>query len=55
MAYDNGAVSLHAKIKVRIPGLGLVETTVGRVIFNEIIPEELKKMEWDGFYNEVIG
>jgi DNA-directed RNA polymerase subunit beta' len=53
MAYDNGAVSLHAKIKVRIPGLGLVETTVGRVLFNDIIPEELKKMEWDGFYNKV--
>ena len=30
MAYNNDAISLHARIKVRIPGLGLVETTVGR-------------------------
>lgn len=53
MAYNNNAVSLHAKVKVRMPGLGLVETTVGRIIFNEVIPEELKKIEWGGFYNSV--
>ncbi|MDD4767741.1 MAG: DNA-directed RNA polymerase subunit beta' [Desulfotomaculaceae bacterium] len=53
MAYDNDAISLHANIKVRISGQGLVETTVGRVIFNEELPEELKYMEWNGFYNNV--
>ncbi|MFX4263036.1 DNA-directed RNA polymerase subunit beta' [Pelotomaculum propionicicum] len=53
MAYNNDAVSLHARIKVRIPQLGLVETTVGRIIFNEVIPHELKNMEWGGFYNNV--
>jgi DNA-directed RNA polymerase subunit beta' len=37
-AYDSGVVSEHAKIKVRIDGK-LTDTTVGRIIFNEIIPE----------------
>jgi len=38
IAYDNGAITLHARIKVRING-ELVETTVGRVIFNQVMPE----------------
>ncbi|NDL68101.1 DNA-directed RNA polymerase subunit beta' [Anaerotalea alkaliphila] len=48
LAYENGAVSLHAKIKlyreVEVEGAqykGLVETTVGRIIFNEAIPQNL--------------
>ncbi|MFH1239411.1 MAG: DNA-directed RNA polymerase subunit beta', partial [bacterium] len=41
IAYDAGVVGLHAKVKVRMAGQ-LVDTTVGRVIFNEIIPEELR-------------
>jgi len=48
MAYENKYISLHARIKVRIEGMGLVETTVGRVIFNEIIPKEL------GYINKVV-
>lgn len=46
MAYANDAVSLHAKVKVRRklhkddPGK-LVESTVGRFIFNEEIPQNL--------------
>jgi DNA-directed RNA polymerase subunit beta' len=48
MAYHNGAVSLHSRVKVRMPDNQLVETTVGRVIFNEAIPEEL------GFINQVV-
>ncbi len=39
-ALDAGAVELHAKIKVRIDGT-LKETTVGRVVLYEIIPEEI--------------
>ena len=39
-AYDSGEVSLHAIVKVRMNG-ELVETTVGRVILNEIVPEEI--------------
>ncbi|KJS14329.1 MAG: DNA-directed RNA polymerase subunit beta' [Peptococcaceae bacterium BRH_c8a] len=37
LAYDNNVITLHAKIKVRIKG-ELVETTVGRVIFNQALP-----------------
>jgi DNA-directed RNA polymerase subunit beta' len=39
-AYDHGAVGLHEPIKVRREGK-LVDTTVGRVLFNEIIPPGL--------------
>lgn len=48
MAYDNHVVSLHSKIKVRrtleINGENvtkLVDTTVGRIIFNQPIPQDL--------------
>jgi len=49
LAYENGAITLHAKIKVRrtvtAPNgevvSGVVETTLGRCIFNEIIPQDL--------------
>ncbi len=47
MAYYNKCISLHARIKVRIPEEGLIETTVGRVIFNEVIPPEL------GYINKI--
>jgi len=47
-AHSLGEVDLHAIIKVSFEGIeGLVETTVGRIIFNEIIPKEL------GFFNDV--
>jgi len=58
IAYNEGKVSLHAKIKVRIekyndkghpiinPKTGKIETeiivtTVGRVLFNQIVPKEM--------------
>ncbi|MBO8142608.1 MAG: DNA-directed RNA polymerase subunit beta' [Firmicutes bacterium] len=47
MAYEEGSVALHAKIKVRLKGQ-LVETTPGRVFFNEVLPDEI------GFHNRVI-
>jgi len=50
LAYSLGQIDIHALIKVRIESLGnvkVVETSPGRVILNEIIPDEL------GFYNEV--
>lgn len=47
VAYNNKKVDLHAKIKVKI-GDELIDTTVGRVIFNTIVPEEI------GFVNEVL-
>ena len=39
-AYDSNVVDLRARIKVRIEG-EIKETTVGRIILYEIIPEEL--------------
>ncbi len=47
IAHDNGALDLHAKIKIKINN-ELVETTTGRVIFNQIVPEEM------GFFNELL-
>ncbi len=47
MAYQTGNVSLHAKVKVRRQDGTLLETTTGRTIFNEVIPEEI------GYINEV--
>ena len=40
VAFDSGAVDLHAKIVVRMEG-ELVKTTVGRIILKEITPEEI--------------
>ena len=47
-AYEQNAVLLQEPIKVRMDG-AQVQTTVGRLIFNQVIPEEL------GFFNQVIG
>ena len=46
MAYQNGVVGIHAKVKVRMYKEGdktgkLVESTVGRFIFNQEIPQDL--------------
>ncbi len=49
LAYENGAVTLHARIRVRVTKTmpdqsmrtGIIETTVGRILFNEIIPQDL--------------
>ncbi len=40
MAYDNGALELHAAIKVRHNGK-LVDSTCGRVLLYEVVPDEL--------------
>ena len=40
VAYDHNEVNLHAIIRVRING-ELVETTVGRVLLKEILPDEI--------------
>jgi DNA-directed RNA polymerase subunit beta' len=49
LAYENGVVTLHSRIKVRMTKAmpdgrtitGIVESTLGRFIFNEIIPQDL--------------
>ncbi|MEW6041301.1 MAG: DNA-directed RNA polymerase subunit beta', partial [Elusimicrobiota bacterium] len=51
LAYSLDKIQLHAKIKVEIEGK-VVNTTPGRIIFNTIIPRELKEI---GFYNEVLN
>ncbi|MCK9240629.1 DNA-directed RNA polymerase subunit beta', partial [Desulfocurvus sp.] len=39
-AHDHGVVGLHARIKVRIEGK-IVETTTGRIIVSELLPEQM--------------
>ena len=48
IAYNEGAVDLHANIRVRSKDMvdgkqvvRLIDTTVGRVMFNEVVPEEV--------------
>ena len=40
VAYDAGAIDIHAGIKVRMRGT-TVDTTTGRVLLSEIVPEEI--------------
>jgi DNA-directed RNA polymerase subunit beta' len=46
MAYNNGYVHIQAKVKVRLENGEMLETSVGRLIFNKVVPKEL------GFRNE---
>jgi len=48
VAYNDGRIDLHAKIKVRING-ELIETSTGRIFFNQIVPEEF------GYINELLN
>ncbi len=49
MAYENQYITLHSRITVRVSKVnekgetvsGLIETTLGRLIFNEILPQDL--------------
>ena len=56
LAYENKVITLHSRIKVRVEKTmadgtvksGIVESTLGRFLFNEIIPQDL------GFVNREI-
>ncbi len=55
IAYNEGKIDLHAIIKVKVDDMvdgqkvnHMIETTVGRVIFNEFVPEEV------GYINELL-
>ena len=50
LAYELGAIDIRAEIEVRDQARGgqRVKTSVGRIIFNDVLPSEL------GFYNKVI-
>ena len=49
LAYENGACTLHSRIRVRVTKknaegeevTGIVESTLGRFLFNEILPQDL--------------
>ena len=60
MALSEGSIKIHTRIRLQNPDrhkpsiygnseLAVIETTAGRVVFNEIWPREL------GFYNKVAG
>jgi DNA-directed RNA polymerase subunit beta' len=55
IAHNEGAADLHAMIKVRVPVrekdqlvYRILETTIGRVLFNQVVPEEY------GFINQLL-
>jgi DNA-directed RNA polymerase subunit beta' len=55
IAHNEKRIDLHANIKVRImdysgekPERKIIETTVGRVLFNEVVPREV------GYINEIL-
>ena len=55
IAYAEGQVSLNAKVRCRLPikengalVTKLTETTVGRILFNQIVPKEV------GYVNELL-
>ena len=56
IAYNEGKLELHAPIKVKsydldasgLPALMMIETTCGRVLFNEQVPREV------GFINDIL-
>ena len=62
LAYENGVVTLHSKIKVRVTKTlpdgtektGTVESTLGRFIFNEIIPQDLGFVDREVEGNELL-
>ncbi len=49
IAYKSKKISLQELIMVKIDKMGVIETTAGRVIFNDILPEKLR------FINEVVS
>ena len=57
IAYDEKAIEMHAKINVRLPldkqdpskGTHMVETTAGRIIVNQYVPDEVP------YVNEILG
>ncbi len=62
LAYENKVVTLHSRIKVRMTRYdaegneitGIVESTLGRFIFNEIIPQDLGFVDRSAAGNELV-
>ena len=61
LAYENQAITLHSKIKVRVSKempdgtvkSGIIESTLGRLLFNEIIPQDLGFVDREQEGNEL--
>ena len=62
LAYENGVITLHSRIKVRVTKknangeeiTGIVESTLGRFIFNEILPQDLEFVDRSNPENELL-
>ena len=47
LAYQEKVLDLQAEIRVQIAGYGLVRSSLGRLIFSEILPEQLRHYHQD--------
>ena len=62
LAYENGYITLHSQIKVRVSKTmpdgtvktGTIDATLGRLLFNEIIPQDLGFVDRDVEGNELL-
>ena len=62
LAYENGECTLHSRIRVRVSKtmpdgevkIGIVESTLGRFIFNEILPQDLEFVDRTVPENELL-
>ncbi len=62
LAYENKACTLHSRIKVRVTKTtpegeeltGIVESTLGRFIFNEILPQDLEFVDRSKAENKLL-
>jgi DNA-directed RNA polymerase subunit beta' len=51
VAHNDRKIGLHTRIRVRAHGK-LIETTVGRVVFNGILPDDIRRTR---FFNEMLA
>ncbi|MEK7094783.1 MAG: DNA-directed RNA polymerase subunit beta' [Patescibacteria group bacterium] len=49
-AFETGKLKMHELAKVRVEGEGIIETTVGRIMVNELLPRDIV-----GYKNETMG
>ena len=62
LAYENGYITLHSRIKVRVTRMmpdgtektGTIDATLGRLLFNEIIPQDLGFVDREVEGNELL-
>ncbi len=62
LAYENDIITLHSRVKVRVKKTladgtvkeGIIESTLGRFLFNEIIPQDLGFVDREAEENELL-